>query len=205
MKRKLILLLGVSLLLALIGGSLRLSHDHALALSDGDYDVAWSVIGSAGDEFVSGGDYQMGFTLAQDQAPLMSSDGSYQIVQGYWSGGAMDPPTAVTLAAFWVEARGDTLVVCWETASEVDTVGFNLYRSEGGEPGSFSRLSQGVIPSRALGNAVGASYEWADTSAVPGHTYFYLIEDVDFYGQATQHDSVQGTLYHYLPLILKEP
>jgi hypothetical protein len=88
MKRKLILLLSVALLLTLAGVALRLAQDTALAQTGGDYDLEWHVIGSAGEQFVSGGGYQIGFTLAQDTPPLMSSGGGYQIAQGYWAGGA---------------------------------------------------------------------------------------------------------------------
>ena len=88
MKRKLILLLSVALLFTLTGGALRLAQGTALAQTGGNYDVEWHVIGSAGDQFVSGGGYQIGFTLAQDTPPLISSGGSYQIAQGYWAGGA---------------------------------------------------------------------------------------------------------------------
>ena len=64
---------------------------------------------AAGDEFVTGGAYQLGFTVGLDQEPLISTGGSYQIVQGYWSGGSA--PTAVKLVAFDVESRGQALVV----------------------------------------------------------------------------------------------
>jgi hypothetical protein len=108
MKRKLMLLLGAALLLALVGGALRLARDIVLAQSGGDasmplgtgYDVGWSVVGSAGDQFVSGGDYQMGFTLAQDTPPLVSSGGDYQVAQGFWNGSpsACTRVTGVNLA-----------------------------------------------------------------------------------------------------------
>lgn len=194
-KRVLVVLLPVLLLLLASG---------VLAQPGGDYDVEWNVIGSTGDQFVSGGDYQIGFTLAQDQEPLISSGGDYQILQGYWSGGA--GPTAVKLLGFWVEAHDDTLVVHWETATEVDTLGFNLYRSENGEEGTYGQLNEGLIPAQSAGGPGGASYEWADLSAEPGPAYFYLLEDVDVYGQTTSHGPVQGTLPYarsYLPLIRK--
>lgn len=80
MKRKLIFLLNIALLLVTSG---------VLAQSGTNYQVEWSVMGSAGDQFVSGSSYQMGFTLSQDQAPLISSGSNYQIVQGYWAGAAI--------------------------------------------------------------------------------------------------------------------
>lgn len=193
--RFLILLLPVLLLLLVRG---------VLAQSGDDYDVEWSVSGSAGDQFASGSNYQVGLTLAQDQEPGISAGDSYQIIQGYWSGGV--GPTAVKLLGFWVEAHGDTLVVFWETATEMDTLGFHLYRSESGAQASYHRLNEGLIPAQGAGGGGGARYQWADTTARPGARYFYLLEDVDSYGQATAHGPVEGILpYHpiYLPLILK--
>lgn len=177
-----------------------------LAQSGGSYDVEWQVIGSAGEQFVTGGDYQVGFTLAQDTPPLVSQGGSYQVVQGYWSGAGF-PPTAVMLVAFWVEPRGDALVAHWETAAEVDLLGFYLYRSDTGAPGSFVQLNEGLIPGQAPGSPVGASYEWVDAGVEAGQTYFYLLEDVDVHGRATRHGPESAILQPtnlfriYLPLV----
>ena len=91
MKRKLIFLLNIALLLVTSG---------VLAQSGTNYDVEWSVMGSAGDQFVSGSSYQMGFTLAPDQASLISSGSNYQIIRGFWSGAGTEPPTGVTLSSF---------------------------------------------------------------------------------------------------------
>lgn len=177
-----------------------------LAQSGGGYDVEWSVLGTAGDQFVSGGGYQLGFTLGQDQEPGISSGGGYQIMQEYWAGGGF-PPTAVRLAGLWVEARGDTLVICWETMTEIDNLGFNLYRSDSGQPGSFAQLNAELIPSQAPGSPIGAYYEWSDAAVAPRQTYFYLLEVVDIYGQSAQYGPVQGLLPAvfeiYLPLVSK--
>ncbi|MBN1137877.1 MAG: hypothetical protein JXM73_14910 [Anaerolineae bacterium] len=202
MRRKLVLLLNAALLLAVTAG--------ALAQSGGDYDLEWQVIGSTGDELVAGGDYQIGFTLGQAQDTPLSAGGSYQIAQGYWAGGGA-PPTAVGLVGFWIEARSNTLAACWETASEIDTLGFHLYRSDTGESGSFVLLNDGLIPAQAPGSPMGARYEWADAGAAPGRSYFYLLEAVDVYGQAMQYGPAPGSLpiivgiYHraYLPLVSK--
>lgn len=200
MRRKAVIpLISVLLLAAALGGL-------ALAQSGGSYDVEWQVLGTAGDEFAAGGAYQVGFTVGQEQEPLVSSGGRYQVVQDYWQDGGA--PTAVKLAAFGVEARGQALVVYWETASEMDTLGFHLYRSESGEPGTFARLNEALIPSRSPGGGAGAYYEWIDAGAVPGRTYYYLLENVDAYGQTTPHGPVEGVLAGYgafLPLLHKGP
>lgn len=44
------------------------------------------------------------------------------------------------------------------TISEIDNLGFNLYRTESLR-GPMVRLSGALIPSRSLGNAVGAVYQ----------------------------------------------
>jgi hypothetical protein len=186
--------------------TLLLAGGVVLAQSGGSYDVEWQVMGSAGQQFVSGGGYQFGFTLAQDTPPLVSQGGHYQVIQGYWSGAGF-PPTAVTLTSFWVEVRGDALVACWETAAEVDLLGFHLYRSDTGEPGSFAQINEGLIPGQAPGSPVRASYEWVDAGVEAGQTYFYVLEDVDVHGQATRHGPVSATLQPttlyriYLPLV----
>ena len=115
MRQELIVLLSAAMLVALIGAPLRLRQDLALAQSGGDYDVEWSVMGSAGDQFVSGGDHQMGFTLAQDTPPLVSTGGSYQIAQGYWAIGEDPYGTVIAIRGFAARPtwglRGPALLV----------------------------------------------------------------------------------------------
>jgi hypothetical protein len=205
MRRHLVSLALVTLLL-LASVARRLPRDPALAQTGGGYDLEWNAFGSADDQFVAGSSYQLGFTLAQDASPLVSAGSSYHLVQGFWAGGGF-PPTAVTLVGFWIEVRGNTLVACWETASEVDTLGFSVLRSGSGEPGSFAELNEELIPPQAPGSPVGASYEWPDVGVEAGQTYFYLLEDMDVYGQATRHGPVSATLPpampypFYLPLV----
>ncbi len=95
------------------------------------------------------------------------------------------------------------------TATEMDLLGFHLYRSDMGEPGTFVPLNDGLIPAQTPGSLVGARYEWADADVERGRTYFYLLEVVDVHGQATAHGPVPGSLpapahYRYhLPLVVK--
>ena len=184
MRRKTILPLFCALLVvaALAGLS--------LAQSGGSYDVAWQVIGTAGDQFVAGQDYQMGFTVGLDQEPLVSSGGGYQIIQGYWQDGGT--PTAVKLVDFGAKARGASLAIYWETATEIDNLGFHLYRSDTGAPNTFARLNEGLIPSKSPGSGSGAYYEWVDATAVCGQRYYYLLEDVDLDGRTAAHGPVEG-------------
>ncbi len=93
MKRTRILLAGVVLLLVLIGVSLRQRVAPVAAQSGGNYDVGWFVMGSAGEQSAAGGDYQVGFTLAQAQEPTVSTDGAnYAIIGGFWHGNDVSAP-----------------------------------------------------------------------------------------------------------------
>jgi hypothetical protein len=69
-----------------------------------------------------------------------------------------------------------TVRVEWETATELDTAGFFLYRSRSAD-GEFVRVNQTLIDSE--GTAVsGAAYQYVDKEVEPGMTYYYLLEEV---------------------------
>jgi hypothetical protein len=98
-------------------------------------------------------------------------------------------PTAVTLASFDVTPQDNAILVTWETASELDNVGFNLYRSET-EEGPYVQLNETLIPPQFPGEVMGGYYEWPDTDVQPGVTYFYKLEDIDVKGVSTLHGPV---------------
>jgi hypothetical protein len=94
----------------------------------------------------------------------------------------IDAPTAVQLAAFRPELGPEgTVLLHWETASEIDTLGFNLYRAYSRD-GSWSKLNAWLIPAEAGGSAAGASYRFEDVSAQAGVTYHYWLEVVGIHG-----------------------
>jgi len=97
-------------------------------------------------------------------------------------------PTAVTLVSFAAVARPGGVALRWETASEVDTLGFNLYRAAA-PGGPYLRLNDALIPGRSPDGLTGAEYAWLDTAA-PGVACTYVLEDVDRYGVRTWHGPV---------------
>ena len=94
--------------------------------------------------------------------------------------------TVVTLVSFTANAGDDgSVTLAWETATEVDNAGFNLYRSRR-KNGTYTQINNALINAR--GNAVsGASYTYVDTPGRDG-IYYYKLEDVDYYGVSTMHD-----------------
>ncbi len=112
-------------------------------------------------------------------------------------------PTAVRLTRLEARPRGPQVVVLWETAGEVDNLGFHLYRSL--SPDTLGeRLNEALIPSRSPGEGRGAAYEFLDETARSGTTYYYTVEDVDVNGLRRPHGPVALSLWRvHLPLIFR--
>lgn len=100
-------------------------------------------------------------------------------------------PTAVTLQTFTAAGFDSEILVEWETASEICNLGYNLYRSESGNGGYVKvndRLISGVGTS-----TIGGRYCFLDRAVANGKTYFYMLEDLDIWGNVTKHGPVSAT------------
>ena len=78
----------------------------------------------------------------------------------------------------------------WETSSEKDTVGFNIWRSQSENDSltNITRINEQLIPSRSILEWSGISYPAEeDTTVVDGNTYYYVLEDIDNTGRNTLH------------------
>jgi hypothetical protein len=105
------------------------------------------------------------------------------------------PPTAVELASFTGKAIYNGIQLDWETAMEINNLGFNLYRAES-ERGLQMQINSTLIPSKAPGSMTGAVYRFVDTDVKYRTTYYYWLESVDIYGRTTRYGPVVAT---YLP------
>jgi hypothetical protein len=86
-------------------------------------------------------------------------------------------------------STASTVKVEWTTATELNTAGFNLYRSENRD-GPFDRVNPQLIP-HAPDPLVGGSYIYTDTTVVAERTYYYQLEDVDFNASSTRHGPIE--------------
>jgi hypothetical protein len=100
--------------------------------------------------------------------------------------------TEVRMAAARAEEYAGGARISWETGHEVDNLGFNVYRAEGGHrvrlnstpiAGSALRVGAGVPVSAGL------AYSWWD--AHPGPEYW--LEDLDLDGRRTWHGPIRTT------------
>jgi hypothetical protein len=113
-------------------------------------------------------------------------------------------PTGVEL--FYFRASGAELGVLleWETAMEIDNLGFNLFRADSPD-GSRTQLNDALIPSQVPpGSPGGAYYAWTDATAQPGQTYCFWLEAVDSTGQTTEYGpatAMLGGYRIYVPIV----
>ena len=78
-----------------------------------------------------------------------------------------------------------TIVIFWTTGSELETVGFHVYRSESIN-GPFNRVNQTLIT--AHGSSIqGDDYHFIDRAVVTGTTYFYQLEEVELDASVTRY------------------
>jgi hypothetical protein len=98
--------------------------------------------------------------------------------------------TAISLGYFEANVVDGQVHLQWETLSEVDNVGFNVYYGTS-KDGPWRKLNDRIIPSAvAPGSDAGATYEWFVERVDPRSDNFYILEDVDASGVTTQHGPV---------------
>ena len=110
-------------------------------------------------------------------------------------------PNAITLEYFTAEASGTTVTLTWETGTEIDNAGFNLYRATAPD-GPWTQINDVLIA--AQGDPVsGATYTFLDEGLSPG-IYFYMLESVNTSGYKDQYGPTGVRVGHavYLPLIV---
>ena len=93
--------------------------------------------------------------------------------------------TLITLSSFNAKQKGKIVIIKWETATEIDNLGFNIYRSES-ENGEYVKINKKLIT--AKGSSIhGASYKFVDEKVKSGKAYWYKLEDIDSGKGPTQH------------------
>jgi streptogramin lyase len=110
-----------------------------------------------------------------------------QIKQALQSCGCTAPPTNINLSALKAIPSNEKVTLKWQTETETDNTGFNIWRAEG-----FQKINEEFIP--ALGSPVsGSEYDFVDQWVLNGKRYFYLLEDVATTGMSTFHGPVKAT------------
>lgn len=97
--------------------------------------------------------------------------------------------TFVELSSFTATGHHGYVEIEWETVTETNNAGFNLYRGLSSEGERFL-ISQGLIAAKGE-ELKGGSYSFTDHDAAEDIAYYWL-EDVDLQGKATMHGPVSA-------------
>ena len=122
--------------------------------------------------------------LQVDQGDITVSGGTVNI----FSTSTEDRSLPVQLSSFSATSIAEGVKLNWRTESEVNNVGFNVYRSTT-KDGNFTKL--GFVEGHGS-TPFGHDYSFADAVKTEG-TYFYYIEDIDVEGKKERSDIISVT------------
>ena len=102
-----------------------------------------------------------------------------------------EPTTLIKLISFKATPGNKCVKLEWETESEIDNVGFNIYSAES-EFGAYKKINAELIEAKGSVTS-GAVYDFTDAGLENRKTYFYKLEDIDVQGESTTYDPVSAT------------
>ena len=164
--------------------------------------------GSLGDALPSGARYywvtaDLSASASGTIHGTIAHSGALDITDGTISGSSNygvlntdgDVPLPVELSSFTASVHPDGIQLQWVTESEVDNLGFNLYRAEENEGGigEYVQLNADLI--RGAGNAPSPRvYRFVDRRLRGEGIYWYRLEDVSLDGKNILHDPISITV-----------
>jgi hypothetical protein len=112
-------------------------------------------------------------------------------------------PVAVSLSRFEALPGDAEALVVWDTASEFDNLGFEVWRRVAGE-NDFQRISPGIILGHGTTD-LAAHYAFKDAPLPNGVKAEYLLEDIELDGRTMWHGPVDATPETTLPALALDP
>jgi hypothetical protein len=123
------------------------------------------------------------FTVRDNGEPPLSDSETITITVG--------GSTLIELSSFIAYPSDGMVLIEWITESEIDTVGFNLYRASSRDR-EYTQINSSLIPAEGSPTE-GAQYFFIDEGVKNRRMYFYQLEDIDIYGVSTFHGPVSAT------------
>ena len=109
--------------------------------------------------------------------------------------GGINQPLAIALASFYAEfdSSTDCIRVTWKTATEMDTIGFQLWRSDTQE-GPYVLVPGSFTASQSVSDTTGAIYSYSDCDADLDTymNFYYKLEEIDL--DTTKGNSFYGPI-----------
>ena len=104
----------------------------------------------------------------------------------------LEGPLVVELTSFTARGFEDHVLLTWETASEIDTAGFHLYRLDGSS-GNYVKITNSLIPAEGSATS-GATYAYDDTDVTGPRIYDYKLEEVETSGSRSDYGPVSAAV-----------
>jgi hypothetical protein len=89
----------------------------------------------------------------------------------------------------WDQYQTPRILVEWSTASELNTAGYNLYRSS--SPGGDALRINSTLIHASIDPLSGGDYTFTDKDVDPGMRYYYQLEEVDSLGNTESYGLVE--------------
>ena len=118
-------------------------------------------------------------------------DGSYHFYYGSGNWDVICETTLIKLSSFAATPKSEKVILQWNTESEIDNAGFNIYRATA-EDGEYIKINSALIAAEGS-STQGTNYEFIDYGLKNGKTYYYKLEDIDLNGSGTLHGPVSAT------------
>ncbi len=150
--------------------------------AEADYRITRIVGGGQGTTFVNGAPCPgAGSPCVDAAANTLYYSGASTFSD--WTAG-FGSPTSATLIDFSAKAtKNGNVKIAWETGSEMNLVGFNVWRKQGkqgdkGNKGEWKQVNSELIAAENPGEIGGAKYSYTDKEVKSGKTYQYKIQVV---------------------------
>ena len=101
---------------------------------------------------------------------------------------SIEQPTIIGVSGFSARPSRNGVVVQWQTESEVDTAGFNLYRKAVKEA-EFEKITPSIIPGRG-NDTEGSIYTYTDVPSHRFRNWEYMLEEIETTGKTKMYGPV---------------
>ncbi|MGD9900326.1 MAG: FlgD immunoglobulin-like domain containing protein, partial [Calditrichaceae bacterium] len=108
-----------------------------------------------------------------------------------------DASLPVSLTKFSISPEKHSNLLTWQTASEINNLGFNIYRSVSMNHAdqmsdAFAKINTKIIPGAGT-SSYSHDYQFEDKNIESARTYWYYLEDISISGEITLHDTLRVT------------
>jgi hypothetical protein len=140
------------------------------------------------------GDEKASLSWAGSPSYMVLDDQGNDITGDYMpiSPDLQDIPLPVEMSAYSAVIENDAATVSWRTETELNNLGFHVYRSEN-EDTDFAKVTTDMI--RGQGStSMAHEYTYVDDTIEVGKNYWYLVETISIDGLSTFYGPTQATV-----------